>query len=451
MRAMLFDRRRLLIGSLTGAAAFTTPARGATLSVYGLDAVQLGVRANATDDQSAKLQRAIDRAAQTRVPLILGPGLYRAGGLKLPAGAQLLGVRGATRIAFTRGASLLSAEHAVSVTLSGLTLDGGGRQLGPDRGLVHLDDVHGLRLTDCEILRAGGNGIALGQCDGTVTGTTITGAADNALFCNDSRGMIVSANIIRGSGNGGIRIWQSRKRRDGSVIAGNRIEDTAARAGGSGQNGNAINVFRAGNVIVRNNVIRGTAFSAIRGAAASGIQILGNNCTALDEVAIYSEFDYEGAVIAGNTIEEAGNGISCTNFKEGGRLATVHGNLVRNCRTRRPGAAPQDQGVGIAVEADTAITGNTVENADTAGIALGWGEYLRDVTVTGNVVRACGIGVAVSVAKGAGNAVIAGNMLSRSKRGAILGMEWRNPVSGDLALSGADHYPQLIIRNNQVS
>ncbi len=68
------------------------------------------------------------------------------------------------------------------------------------------------------------------------------------------------------------------KRHDGSVVADNTIEDTAARAGGTGENGNAINVFRAANVIVRNNIIRRAAFSAIRGNAAANIQIIGNNC-----------------------------------------------------------------------------------------------------------------------------------------------------------------------------
>src|SRR3989337_2268301 len=123
----------------------------------------------------------------------------------------------------------------------------------------------------------------------------------------------IAANISRGSGNGGIRVWQSGKRRDGSLIADNRIEDTAARAGGSGENGNAINVFRAADVIVRGNQIRTAAFSAIRGNAASNIQIIGNNCAALDEVAIYSEFDFENALIADNVINEAGTGISVTN------------------------------------------------------------------------------------------------------------------------------------------
>jgi uncharacterized secreted repeat protein (TIGR03808 family) len=439
---MPLDRRRLLLTSLAGmTAAAAAPGRAATLSAYGLDAVQLGVRPGAPEDQSAKLQRAIDRAAHMRAPLMLGPGLYRAGGLTLPAGAQVLGVRGATRIEYTHGPSLFASEHADSVTLSGITLDGGGHALPANRGLVHLSDLRALRIADCEILRAGGSGIALDACDGTVTANAISGAVDNAVFCNNSRGMIVSRNVIRGSGNGGIRIWQSRKRRDGSIVADNHIEETAARAGGSGQNGNAISVFRAGNVIVRDNVIRGAAFSAVRGTSASDIQIAGNNCAALNEVAIYCEFDFENAVITGNLVDRTGSGISVSNFKEGGRLATVQGNMVRNCRT----------GAGIAVEADTAVTGNTIENANTAGIAAGWGEYLRDVGVSGNVVRDCGIGIAVSVAKGAGTAVIADNVLSHSKRGAILGMEWQKAVTGDLALAGAERYPQLSIRGNQVS
>ena len=70
---------------------------------------------------------------------------------------------------------------------------------------------------------------------------------------------------------------RASKRDDGTIIADNRIEETLARAGGSGQNGNAINVYRAANVIVRGNHIRKAAFSAVRGNAASNIQIVGNH------------------------------------------------------------------------------------------------------------------------------------------------------------------------------
>ena len=76
-----------------------------------------------------------------------------------------------------------------------------------------------------------------------------------------------------------------------------------------------------------------------------------------------------------------------TNFNEGGRLATVRGNIVRNLGTRRANRPPDEAGVGIGVEADTVVTGNVIENAPRAGISAGWGQYLRNVAVTGNVVR----------------------------------------------------------------
>lgn len=451
---MQIDRRRLLLGSLTGAAALATPAfirpiLAAPLAAQGLDAAQFGLRPGAPDDQSAKLQRALDQAARARAPLFLAPGVYRAGDLKLLPGAQLIGVRGATRLVLTRGPSLLSAQGGDAITLSGLTLEGGGQPLPQGSALVRLGAVKALRIADCTLSGIGGNAIALTQCDGTVSGNSIAGAADNALFCLDSVGLVISANSIRGSGNGGIRIWQSAKRRDGSIVADNTIEDTAARAGGSGQNGNAINVYRAGDVIVRNNVIRRAAFTAVRGNAASNIQIIGNNCSALDETALYAEFGFEGATIADNIVDGAENGISVTNLNEGGRLATVSGNIVRNARVRRPGVDPQNGGIGIGVEADTAVTGNVVENAQTFGIGVGWGSYLRNVAVTGNVVREAGIGVAVSVVDGAGSALIASNLIAGSKRGAILGMDHHKAVSGDLALGGAERYPQLTIANNR--
>jgi uncharacterized secreted repeat protein (TIGR03808 family) len=443
---MDLNRRHLLTAAAAGTAALAAP-----LSAFGLDAAHFGVHPGAPDDQSHALQRAIDQAARTRVPLMLAPGVYRAGGLTLPAGAQLAGIRGATRLILTHGPSLLSAEHAETVSLTGLTLDGGGQPLPAGRALVHFDDVKAVRISDCQVAGAGGNGVTLESCDGEVTHSTITGAADNALFCNDSRSLLIAANIIAKSGNGGIRVWQSDKRRDGSLIADNRIEDTSARAGGTGENGNAINVFRAADVIVRGNHIRNAAFSAIRGNSASNIQIIGNNCAALDETAIYSEFGFEGAVIADNVIDGAENGISVTNFNEGGRLATVRGNIVRNLGTRRRDRPPEEAGIGIGVEADTVVSGNVIERAPRAGISVGWGPYLRNVAVTGNVVREAGFGVAVSVVAGAGVAVISGNLFAGTTRGAIVGMEWHKAVTGDLALAGAERYPQLKISGNQVS
>jgi uncharacterized secreted repeat protein (TIGR03808 family) len=443
MRAM--DRRLFLAGS---AASLAVPALAAPLSRYGLDAAQFGVRPGAPEEQTARLQRAIDEAARTRAPLALAPGFYRAAGLRLPAGAQLVGVRGASTLALARPAPLFVAEHAETVTLAGLVLDGDAQRLPEGRALMQLTDTRALRISDCDIRGAGGNALALARCDGAVTGLSVVDAADNAIFAEDSRGLVLSGNVIRGSGNGGIRVWQSEKRYDGTIVADNRIEDTHARAGGDGQNGNAINVFRAANVIVRGNVVRRAAFTAVRGNAASNIQIVGNNCAALDEVAIYSEFGFEGAVIADNVIDGAENGISVTNFNEGGRLASVHGNLVRDIGPRRPGTLPQHAGIGISVEAETSVSGNTVERASRAGIRAGYGPYLRNVAISGNVIHDAAAGIEVSVVPGAGTATIVGNLVGGARRGAILGMEWDKPVA-DLADGAAARYPQLTIAGNR--
>ena len=110
---------------------------------------------------------------------------------------------------------------------------------------------------------------------------------------------------------------------------------------------------------------------------------------------------------------------------------------------------PQGQGVGIAIEADTAVTGNVIETAARVGIRAGWGPYLRNVTIVGNVVRNAATGIEVSVAKGAGAAAITGNLIAGSQRGAIVGMEWDKQASGDLMQDGAARYPQLTIANNR--
>ena len=164
---------------------------------------------------------------------------------------------------------------------------------------------------------------------------------------------------------------------------------------------------------------------------------------------MYAEFDFEGAIVAGNVIDMAENGIAITNFDNGGRLATVHGNLLRNLGARRPDSPPEGAGVGIGVEAETAVTGNVIENAPNAGIRAGWGPYLRNVAISGNVVRNAGYGIAVSVVRGAGAATISSNVIDGAKLGAIVGMEWTKAVTADLAREGAERFPQLSIANNQ--
>ena len=62
------------------------------------------------------------------------PAVYRVGNIRLPAGAQIVGVRGATKLLLTDGPSLVMADDADHVSLSGLSFDGGGAPCPTDAG-----------------------------------------------------------------------------------------------------------------------------------------------------------------------------------------------------------------------------------------------------------------------------------------------------------------------------
>jgi uncharacterized secreted repeat protein (TIGR03808 family) len=449
--------RRHLIGAVSGAAGALAispdAARAAPLaSALGRDATQYGVRPGSPDDQTRALQRAIDETARAQAPLALPPGVYRTGMLRLQNGTQLTGVRGATRLVFTGGASMVSGEGAGHIGLSNITLDGGGIPLPERRGLVHCLGGHDIRIIDCEITGSGGCGIWFENVSGDVSGNIITNTATTAVVSFDAQGLLVSRNTILGTNDNGIEILRTAIGDDGTLVLDNRIEDIKAGPGGSGQYGNAINAFRAGNVIVRGNRIRNCDYSAVRGNSASNIQITGNSVSDVREVALYSEFAFEGAVIANNTVDGAAFGVSICNFNEGGRLAVVQGNIIRNLLPKRPiGTAPDDEaGVGIYVEADTSVSGNVIENAPSFGIIAGWGKYLRDVAISGNVIRNAFVGIGVSVAPGAGTVLVSNNLISQTPRGAVVGLDRMRPVTPDLSADGAQRFAQLTIAANAV-
>jgi uncharacterized secreted repeat protein (TIGR03808 family) len=454
---MNVSRRHLIGASAAGAAtAFAmTPesSHSAPLtSMHGRDATQYGVRPGSPDDQTKVLQHAIDEAAHAQAPLALPPGVYHTGMLRLQNGTQLFGVRGATRLIFNGGPSMLSSEGGGSIALANLTLDGSNIPLPTRRGLVHCLGGRDIRINGCEITGSGGSGIWFEQVSGDVSGNTITSSAVTAIVSFDARGLSVSRNTILGTNDNGIEILRTTIGDDGTLVADNRIEDIKAGPGGSGQYGNAINAFRAGNVIVRGNRIRNCDYSAVRGNSASNIQITGNSVSDVREVALYSEFSFEGAVIANNTVDGAAVGISVCNFNEGGRLAAVQGNIIRNLLPKRPiGTAPDDDaGIGIYVEADTSVSGNVIENAPSFGIVAGWGQYLRDVAISGNVIRKAFVGIGVSVTPGAGVALVNNNMISETPRGAVVGLDHARPITSDLSADGAQQFAQVVVGTNAV-
>ena len=442
-------RRALLLGGLAAAAPLFFGAGQAPAREAGaLDAAKLGVKPG-KGDASAALGEALKRAAKAGRPLALPAGDYRIGGVSVPSGTQLRAA-GKVRLLATKSGPLLLLEGAEDVVIEDMVLDGDEQAMGADEALVVARGSQ-LALRRCTLLRAGGNGVMLTGCAGALSGNRVQDARQAAIFAEDSRGLSITGNVVRECGNNGILVWRSESGDDGTLVQGNRIEDIRAEAGGSGQNGNAINVFRAGGVIVANNVARRCAFSGVRANSTADVQILGNSIRDMGETAIFVEFAYDGAVVANNLIDKAATGISMTNLNEGGHLASCTGNVVRNLfRRPDPETGVETYGVGIAAEADVAVSSNVVENAPFAGLYLGYGAYLRNIAASGNILRDCGYGIAVSVAQGAGSVVLSGNLISGAKKAAIVGLEWDKAVTGDLAQGDTPPKPNIKLNSNTV-
>lgn len=335
---MTFDRRGLLAGGLglgaLGMAAVRSHAAGTArlaaterAPASGTDAPAFAAPSSASDsglvadadaDQSAQLQAAIDHASALRVPLVLAPGRYRVAGIRLRPNTIITGALRTAILALSRPGALLMADAADGIGLHHLRLEGDNLANGSEPGaLIALKGCGGLMLSHLDISSSGGRAIALDGCSGRVTGCRIDNSKDAAIFAIDSSGLDITANTIAKCGDNGILVWRRKTGEDGTIVAGNRISHVAATSGGSGQNGNGINVYRAAGVLVEGNRITDCAYSAVRGNAASNLQIIANTCQRIGEVALYAEFGFEGTVIANNLVDGAAAGISVTNFNEG--------------------------------------------------------------------------------------------------------------------------------------
>ena len=437
-----FLRASAAFGALVAAPSFAEALPGA------LDGAALGVRPG-PDDQSRALARALERAARERRPLALSPGVYRAGGVALPDGVTLIGAPEATRIELAGAGPLFKVSGAARIALRGLVLDGANAPAGAQSGVFEATSVASLLLDEVAIVDAGGSAVVLLRCGGVIRNCRIEGARHAAIFAMDGSGLSVTDCHIRACRNNGVVIRRNDKGEDGSIVARNRIEDIGALDGGLGWNGNAVNVSKTGGVLVAGNQIRRAAFTAVRAHQADDVLISQNLCFDCGEVAIFAEYGFSGAVISGNLVDGAASGISVANFNEGGRLGSVTGNVVRNLFRRKTlDGDGESYGLGIGVEADVAVTGNVVENAATIGVNAGWGPFLRDVTISGNVVRSCDVGVGVSVVEGVGPATVVGNTITGWRRGAVLGYRWADPSTPDLAIGGAGGRSGLTVAQN---
>ncbi len=440
----------LLIGALHA------PARGQLITAQlrgSINGTDLGLLPGAIDDQSIAFQAALETASESGRTLFLPAGEYLISNVSLPPRTRITGVAGETRLTYTGAGHLIVADRAEMIHLNDIVFDGANRPLSEYvPGTIHFSNVPDVQIEGCTFLGSGASAVALDRCGGRVTGNLISGAAEAGIRAIESTGLSITDNVVRDCANNGILVHRWTSGEDGTLVLGNRVERIRADRGGTGPYGNGINVFQAHNVTVANNRIADCAFTAVRANGADNVAIVGNNCSRLGELAIFSEFAFEGAIVADNIVDGAASGISIANSNEGGRLAVVNGNIVRNMT----GEAPYEHdapgfGIGISVEADTAVGGNVIDGAPRAGIWAGWGPYLRNVALTGNVIRGAPVGITVSVVDGVGPALISDNLIQGASDGAIIGMRWTEPATADLTSGATTPFDWLTIEGNHVA
>ena len=388
-------------------------------------------------DQSAALQTALHAAAASGY-LRLPAGRFRVSGIRFPGNMVVEGIPGATWLVGS-GAEIgtISAQSDIVLRDIGFAGDAGGEPL------LAVNAATNVTLDRCRFRDSPETALGLFQSSATIRDCDFAGHGDAGIHALDSVGLLVSGNRISRCGNAGIRIWRSESGTDGTIVTGNRISDIDWRGGGNGQNGNGINVYLADEVIVADNHISDCAFSAVRLNTTRNSQVSGNQCLNSGEVAIFSEFGFSGSIIAANIVDGAASGISMTNMDVGGQLAVCADNIVRNIYPRsevNPDATP----IGIFAEAETAITGNVIDNVPGVAIGAGWGPYLRNVLVADNVVTSSTIGIGISVAEGAGAVTVSGNQIDATEHD-IVGLAWTEIVETDLAAAAAN-YPHISVR-----
>lgn len=418
-----------------------------------IDVSELGVFPNMVDDQSRAFSQILKTASAQDQEIFLPAGTYILSNITLPTRVRLRGIQGASRIIYGGEGGLFSGSDGDVLEISGVTIDGANRALNEGvLGLIEGRRARRLVIDACEIFGSSKHGVMLESCAGRVEGCTISGSGQAGIYSVEGADLAILGNVVQDCANGGILVHRWQDGDDGTIISENRVKRIGARDGGTGQNGNGINVFRARNVHVSNNQVSDCAFSAVRFNSSSDAQIIGNTCLRSGETGIYAEFSFEGAIIANNIVDGATNGISVVNFNEGGRLATVSGNIVRNMTINGPYPAEGlGFGNGIVVEADTVVSGNTIDAVPGIGIALGWGPYMRNLVASGNIVRNAGQGMAISVVDGVGKAIVTGNVFDDIETGAIFGQEWAKIVTDDMTKHGNQGFDTLTVERNEAS
>lgn len=432
-----------------------------------LNAADYGMVPNTGTDQTANFQSAINAAQNQGLPLFIPGGTYEITTVNITSNVEIYGSR---RSAYIQGigqspqinvAPVPPATYINIVRISDIVVDGGGQAFPgspPDAGLIQVSDVSNFFLERCLLDNSGLHGLYLLNSAGQITGNSIGSSASFGIFSRDSR-FLIQGNSVVASGNGGIYIFRSTRSADNSQIIGNLIGQTGANLGGTGQFGNAVVAYLADYVIVANNQIYNSTFSAIRFSGASQGQATGNTCYGSGEVAIYMESpggNFEGGIISNNIIDQAGTGINVANYP--GRRVIISNNEISNIVVQEVIPGYMSVGRAIGVESDVLVVGNLIENVEDWAIAMtpfANGGVKSICQAENNMIRNCGGGIAFVQSEADTALLIGGNTVynytTTSKFAAIVASSYNGtngsvdkvPGATDLGNATSSGFPNV--------
>lgn len=383
---------------------------------------------------AANLQDVLNAARSARLPLFLKAGTYVTGALDVTASngggnpLELVAAPGTVTIRLSGSAShLLNVVGVKNVSIRGIGFDGGNHTLtGPDvKGLVRFDGqtTSDFVLDDCTIYSSTRAGVVVvSGARGRITNNHIS-RCQTGIYVYDGLACIEGNNLIDLFDNG-ICVWTHTATGNGSLVRNNTINWIANASGGTGEYGNGILVYRAGNVKVAEKNIFNAKYSAIRLNGTRDCHVLNNHCWNLREVAIFIEapgagINLSGCVVSGNTIDTAGLGISVANaglYNDGSaRRCIVSNNVINNMVINDisdPGQpASKTVGKGISVEVDADVMGNVIQNTKGSAISLGTNDATRNVMAVGNLMMGCPMGIGYSANGAASTVLISSNVV----------------------------------------
>ena len=223
----------------------------------GKSVADFGVEPNAERDQSAALQRAIDELAPAGQPIIIPPGMYRAGKLQLPSSAAVIGVPGLSILLAPKGTPVFECRDAADVSLRGVAFIGTG---------LAARECRKLTVADCQVISSAGDGLVCSGSGLLVTGNRASACARSAIWI-DGDGL-VSNNLIGGAGQFGLRLGSAWRLGTMSVVN-NYIDGPEVGIG--------VSASDVGYAFIAMNMITGAKNGGIR--ALSGDELIGKDLT----------------------------------------------------------------------------------------------------------------------------------------------------------------------------